>query len=134
VGDRAWLLSRTKSAELLIGVLFTAFGVVACGGDKVPTPTPPAGLEPVVSVVLSNYEFEPKRFTFTRGQTAGFVLTSADEVHTFTVAELNINWGVPKSAEATRERFTFDRTGEFRLVCSIPSHEGLGMVGTIVVK
>ena len=87
-----------------------------------------------VPVTLRNYAFEPKRFKFTAGQTVDFVLTSTDGVHTFTVRDLDIDWDSVTRAEVQTRGFTFTRAGEFKLVCTIPSHEGLGMVGTIIVE
>jgi len=61
-------------------------------------------------------------------------LSSADDVHTFTVKDLDINWTVRESEEPNVQTYTFDRAGTFQLICAIPGHQGFGMVGTIAVQ
>ena len=82
---------------------------------------------------MRNYLYEPKVLQFKAGETVEFHLLSADEPHTFTVKDLSINWVVPKEEEPQVQTFTFDKTGTFRLICTITGHEGSGMVGKITV-
>ena len=85
-----------------------------------------------VDVELRNYAFSPRKFEIRQGETVEFVLDSIDILHSFTVEELDIDWHLNKNDDLT-EKFTFDRPGEYRLICIIPGHEVLGMRGTIVV-
>jgi plastocyanin len=107
----------------------------ACGGDSA---SEPSGARPnpdgTLTVVHRNYAFEPKRLTFNIGETIEFRLESKDGIHTFTIDELDINWAVPSGPDPESQTFTFDRAGDFKLICVIPGHEGLGMVGTIQVR
>lgn len=107
-----------------------------CGGDGEPQPTPTAveSREGSVSVVLKNSAFEPERLRFSAGETVEFNLNSVDEVHTFTVEELGINWVVTKENEPQSYNFVFERPGTYNLVCVIPGHKADGMVGQIVVE
>ena len=112
----------------------------ACGGDGTPTATPTAtptsvtdGSVLLTPMILRNYAFNPDRLSFDVGDTVDFAMISADEAHTFTVQALGINWVVP-GGQTMNQEFTFTEAGEFRLVCVIPGHEALGMVGTIVVE
>ena len=108
---------------------------VACGGES---GSEPSGARPnpdgTLTVAHRNYAFEPKRLSFNVGETVTFQLKSVDDVHTFTVKELDVNWVVPSGPDSQSQTFTFDRAGTFRLICVIPGHEGLGMVGTIEVR
>lgn len=124
---------------VLVLAQFAALLLASCGGNADPSPTPantpatpPNGVIRV-EVNLHSYKFVPRVFQFNVGDTVEFVLTSTDAVHTFTVKGMGINWVEP-GGEAQTQRVTFDRPGEFRLVCTIPQHETLGMTGTIIVN
>ena len=93
----------------------------------------PEGEELTVVVELDNYSFNPRRFNVSVGDRIDFTLISLDELHTFTIEELDINWAV-SSQEPEKQRFTFDQPGTYELVCIIPPHEGLGMIGTVTVR
>ena len=116
--------------------LLLALFVVSCGGED-PAATWRSsdvlpGEELAVEVELRNYAFSPRNFELRQGDTIEFTLDSIDILHSFTVEELDIDWHLNKNDELT-ERYTFDRPGEYRLICIIPGHEVLGMRGTIVV-
>ena len=123
-------------AALVIATAFVLFiGVQACGGETGPTPTAAsADADGTLSVLHRNYAFEPKLLSFGVGETVEFQLNSKDEVHTFTVRELGVNWVVTQEAEPQAQSFTFDRPGTYKLICAIPGHEGSGMVGEITVE
>ena len=117
-------------------LLALAVVAAACGGED-PSATwrsadVPPGEELSVEVELRNYAFTPRKFEIRQGETVEFVLDSIDILHSFTVEELDIDWHLNQNDELTEE-FTFDRPGEYRLICIIPGHEVLGMRGTIVV-
>jgi plastocyanin len=123
-------------AALVITAAFVLFmGVQACGGETGPTPTAAsADADGTFSVLHRNYAFEPKRLSFGVGETVEFQLNSKDEIHTFTVRKLGVNWVVTQEAKPQAQSFTFDRPGTYRLICTIPGHEGSGMVGEITVE
>ncbi len=77
------------------------------------------------------HRFDPGDLTFDVGDTINFQLSAESELHTFTVAELEINQLV-LGATTAGFSFTFEQPGTFALVC-IP-HESLGMTGTITVQ
>jgi plastocyanin len=108
----------------------------ACGEEEAHTPTPTLTTGDVrqVPVELFAYGFKPKTLTFKVGETVEFVLTSKDIEHTFTVKKLEIDWDLPKRDETESQTFTFSKPGNFSLICTIPNHEALGMVGTITVQ
>ncbi len=84
-----------------------------------------------VRLTESPYRFGPSEFTFEAGQTVVLVLSSNREFHTFTIKELEISIDV-SAGDTETGRFTFDRPGEFELIC-IP-HRSLGMTGSITVR
>ena len=139
VGERCWLSNQAKHLSGIAIVLILWALVAACGGGggSEPTPTatrPATGDARPVSVTLSDFRFTPRRMSFTVGETVEFDLISVDEAHDFTVKELGIEWDVFEVNETQTQRFTFTRAGEFKLVCTVPGHGVLGMVGTIIVE
>ena len=143
-----------KNLILLLSALVAlTFTAVACGGGDDPEPTPrpkataakptaaPSGTAPsrdpnVVMVEnqdpggTGEYKFVPKDFTFKVGDTITFEMSGETEFHTFTVDELGIDEVVDGGEEVTFE-VTFDRPGEFELICI--THQAFGMIGTITV-
>ena len=124
-----WLLAA--GLALLLALL-----VVSCGGEDPAATWRSAdvlpGEELSVEVELRNYAFSPRKFELRQGETIEFIMDSVDILHSFTVEELDIDWHVNRNDVITEE-FTFDRPGEYRLICIIPGHEVLGMRGTIVI-
>lgn len=124
----------------LIVLSLAVFLVVAgCGGgqDKTPNPVGPTGTfganVKAITVELSSFKFEPKSLVFNSGDNVAFELVAKDIYHDFTVPELGIKWGLDRG-EKKVELFTFTQPGTFDLVCTVPGHEGAGMVGEIIVR
>ena len=86
-----------------------------------------------VNVALSNYKFEPRTYQFSKGDEVEFQLESDDGVHSFSIQKLDINWVIDSDKSQTR-RFIFTDPGKYKLVCLIPPHDSLGMIGTVIVK
>lgn len=116
-------------------MIATVLMATACAADDGPEPTAARpGDDGTLGVVHKNYAFEPERLVFRVGETVAFELSSADDVHTFTVKDLDINWSVRGGEGPNVQTYTFDRAGDFQLICAIPGHKGFGMVGTITVQ
>ena len=133
--DCRTLLVRLKNAHIVSIAIFALLTLYGCAsGDR----EDPIGVMPnddgTIEVILNNYAYEPESLLFELGETVEFRFTSEDEVHTFTVEELGINWVVPGKAKSQLQFFTFEKAGSFELICTIPGHEGLGMVGIIDVR
>ena len=135
IGNVTHLYRRLMQIAVFAGAILTIFSVAAgCGGPAGPTPTAAEAADGKLSVVLRNYAFEPERLRFEAGETVEFGLVSTDELHTFTVRDLGINWALPKTEEPEFRSFTFEKPGTYKLICAIPGHAGSGMVGEIVVE
>jgi plastocyanin len=78
-----------------------------------------------------SYAFDPSELTFSVGEKVEFKITAESEFHTFTVDDLGIDIAID-GGETETLTFTFDKPGEYELVC-IP-HQAQGMTGTITVK
>lgn len=86
-----------------------------------------------INVELSAFKFNPNTITIKKGQETTFTLTARDIFHTFTIEDLDVDTRL-KSGETKVIKITPDTAGEFRLKCTIPGHEQLGMSGTIIVE
>ncbi|MDP6063489.1 MAG: cupredoxin domain-containing protein [SAR202 cluster bacterium] len=78
-----------------------------------------------------DYKFDPNEFTFSVGEKVDFKILAESEFHTFTVDDLGIDVAIDAGDTETLT-FTFDKAGEYELIC-IP-HEALGMKGKITVE
>ena len=99
-------------------------------------PAPPAAATELAVDMTDNgglgpFEFDPVDFSFNTGETVNFTFTAESQLHTFTVADLDIDESV-NGGEVADFSFTFDKPGTCDLIC-IP-HQALGMVGTITVQ
>lgn len=128
--------SRVHFAKIVLG---PAIGIILlfCGKDSgessFDSASVPNGERPKVTVELENYSFNPRNFNLSIGDSVDFTLISMDELHTFTVEGLDIDWSV-SSQEPKENSFTFDQPGKYKLVCIIPPHQGMGMIGTVTVR
>jgi len=77
------------------------------------------------------YEFVPDEFNFKVGETVTFEMSAETEYHTFTVDDLGIDEDMD-AGETITFTYTFDRAGEFEIIC-VP-HQAFGMTGVIVVE
>ena len=79
----------------------------------------------------SPYSFEPDTFSFEVNKTYALTFTPPGEFHTFTVRDLGIDIFI-NAGEAVQVDVTPSKVGTFQLIC-VP-HEGLGMVGEVIVQ
>ena len=86
-----------------------------------------------VNVLLWNYQFEPRTYQFSSGELVEFNFKSNDGVHTFSIEQLGIDWVIDSDTPKIQS-YTFTEPGEYKLICLIPPHASLGMVGSIIVK
>lgn len=89
---------------------------------------------PEVTVVLTDFAFEPQKVTINRTEKTKLLLENRGSVeHTFSVPQLNVTSArVPPGTTGTLE-ITSPR-GPLRIICVIPGHEDSGMVGELVVE
>ena len=128
-------------------------GAMACGGSEaVPTPTKSAPqvtpaettggtttIGEIVNVVQTEepYAFVPDTFNFELNKTYTLHFPEPKEFHTFTVQDLTIEEAsivdiFINAGETVQQTITPTNVGTFKLTC-IP-HEGLGMVGQVIVQ
>lgn len=70
-----------------------------------------------VSVVAQAYSFNPPEIRLPEGATATFFLTSRDVLHGFQIENTNVNVELIPG-EVSSFQYTFDRPGEYRVVCN----------------
>lgn len=121
-------LSRNAPRAVSVGII--ACVTVACNGDSAPTAATPT--EGKLAVELRNFVYLPKDVSIKSGVPVTLSLISRDIDHTFTVNDLGIDRLV-KGGAVYSETFTFSKTGTFKIICTVPGHEGAGMTGSIIV-
>ena len=125
-----------RRLRTVLGMALILTLLVGCDGSgDVPVyrsaDTPP-GEALNVDVTFRNYSFAPRRFEVRVGDMVQFNLRSIDIIHNFTIQDLGIEWHVPKD-ETVQQSTVFNTPGQFRLICTIPGHESMGMLGVINV-
>lgn len=88
---------------------------------------------PVARVVTTEMEFSPASLKVAAGLPTEIIVDNRGDVaHTFSVNELGLEVKVSPGDEG---RLTLDApAAEYEFVCRILDHEGLGMVGQLVVS
>jgi cytochrome c oxidase subunit 2 len=146
----AWILpSIAIPIAFLVAITLTAFaiGIAVPGASgridpKAINTTPPFDKPGVrelapgryeVAVVAQTFLFDPKEIRVPVGATVTFVVTSRDVVHGFKINGTPVNMMVVPG-QISRMTATFDRPGEYLLVC----HEYCGgghhvMAGKVIV-
>ncbi len=114
-------------------------GLVACGGgdgEESPAPAPPAapvtaasGFTVKMEGTTGKYKYSPASFTISAGDSKNFKLVGDDELHTFTIKGLGIDWDLGPGETKTFS-FTFAQAGTYKVSCT-PHPE---MEGTITVQ
>lgn len=91
--------------------------------------------DPVGEVVLTEYRYEPPSINVKAGQKVKLSLRHGGTVvHDFTVPDIKFASGDIAPNEKKTVELTFKEPGIYRLLCTVPGHEALGMKGAVVVS
>ena len=99
-----------------------------CGGDDSVDVAPG-------TVVTTDYAFHPREVTAARGEVLT-VLNEGGVAHNLTVERGSMRVaGTSSFLAGDRERLRVEMTpGRYRILCTVPGHERLGMTGTLTVR
>lgn len=96
-----------------------------------------------LEIIVDSYSFTPNRFVVKENIPVELILKSVTWIvpHNFVLKSPEAAIRIEKeigAGETTNVRFTSTRLGEFKFTCTkkllfFPSHEALGMAGTLVV-
>jgi plastocyanin len=131
-------------------LLLAALGLVACGGDDdddegaatetTTTEEAAGGGGGATEVSMTEYAFEPKNLTVSRGDTITFT-NDGEEPHNYTIPDVKGRGDITtgdvdpgSSTQLTADLDPGNRPGPFGVVCTIPGHAAQGMEGTLTVK
>jgi uncharacterized cupredoxin-like copper-binding protein len=113
---------RAKAA--LLGSLIGAIVLTACG----------SGSPPELSVVMSDFAFEPKQLTLQPGQRATILLQNRGSMdHTFSIPDLRVASGNVAPGQTAKVEVA-GPARVYKFMCAIPGHDEQGMVGELRVQ
>jgi Cu+-exporting ATPase len=125
-------LRRLREAWFLGAVVLAAF--VLAGGVMAADRWIEAGASQV-EVVARNVAYDPADVRVKVGRTVVLSFRNEDPVFHDWEAEglANVDAGA-RPGQTQEIRFTIDRPGTYRVMCTVPGHAEAGMVGTLVVE
>lgn len=86
-----------------------------------------------VAVAGRSFAFEPEEVTVQAGEAIAIVLRSEDDVHDFTVDDLEVHV-TADSGSTSIGGLQVDDPGRYTFYCSVEGHREAGMEGTLVVE
>jgi plastocyanin len=139
IGMLRWL--RSLAAPLLAAAIVSLAG---CGGEDdqgAEAPEPGAPRPEAGEVAMTEYEFSPSDASVERGATIA-VSNEGSIAHNLTIergpdptTKSERLAGTATFGPGESEELTVDlKPGEYALVCTVPGHRELGMVGSIRVR
>lgn len=126
--QRRWVLTGLMVALLLV--------LTGCGRPAAPQGQQgAAGDAQDVRVTAREFSYSPADVTVSVNQPVRLTLVNEGvDIHDWSVPELGISTNVIQAGQQITIEFTPGRTGEFRVVCTVPGHEAAGMVGRLIVQ
>jgi len=91
-------------------------------------------VERKISVVGSNYAFNPKIIEVNQGEKVTITFQNAGGFHDFQIEGYGVGTEKINSGQEQSISFIADKTGSFVFYCSVGQHRAQGMVGTLIVK
>lgn len=87
-----------------------------------------------VTVKMTDFAFDPTEITVKAGRPVKIELSNEGAVvHDFSVPQIKYSSKDLAPREIKLIDVTFPQAGEYDLICTVPGHEALGMVGKIIV-
>ncbi len=102
-------------------------------------PAPPASTEAAgspaeITVVGSEFQFEPARSQVKQGENVTLLFKNEGALsHNLTIRRLGVATETIQGDEQDRIHFAPEMRGTFRFVCTVPGHKEAGMVGSLTV-
>lgn len=88
-----------------------------------------------ITVLGTEYALEPKNLSFVKGERIKLIfVNNGNFSHNIVIDELRVMSNtIPDGQQAVVE-FTADKTGSFKIYCSVGNHMALGMEGQVEIK
>src|SRR6266508_2339160 len=127
-GQHIWM-AAVSVAVIAIAVAPIAFGLL---GRSTSNATPAA--TQAVTITASEFKFSPSSIQVPLGQKVAFTLDNKGVVeHDITVPSLGEGHIHANAGQVATGELTFDKSGVYDFICSIPGHKEAGTKGTLTV-
>jgi plastocyanin len=131
VGFTVWWYNTDFLPEKNVG---DSSGTPAPGEEDVPETVVGEGMVEV-TVEGDEYSFSPATITVEEGKTVKLTFKNIGNVsHTWTIDVLNVDSGLVLPGRSQTVEFDAVGVGTYKIYCAVSGHEGVGMVGTLVVE
>lgn len=140
---------RRRRVLGLVTVLVLALLLAACGGggnkqqsssssssqSSSSSATTTSAQAREISVVLSDFSFEPQEIRVKSGERVKFVIKNDGSVpHDWHVDALNLSTPLVAAGQTATFEFTAGQAGTYDSYCAEPGHDVLGMVGKLIIE
>ncbi|MEF3306177.1 cupredoxin domain-containing protein [Paenibacillus sp. GYB003] len=112
-----------KKTIVYLLALIVALAVAACakkeepaGGSAAPASAPATG---ELKITATNWKFDKTEYRVKQGETLKVTLDSKEGAHGIKIDKLGVDVGTNQSKDVT-----FDKKGEYTIICSIPCGAG----------
>ena len=82
----------------------------------------------------SSFKYDPDTITVNKGDIVKIIFKDTDGRHNLLIDSYGITSKVLSSGKEESLEFIADKTGSFKMYCSLPGHEDNGMVGKLIVN
>ena len=114
----------------LLGRAPLALAALAAAGVLAACTSPP----PEVPVTIADFSIEPAKISIQRAQkTVLKIQNTGSSEHNISIQQLNVATGLLGPGKTFNLEVTAPR-GPLKMICSLPGHEGRGMVAEIAVE
>lgn len=139
------VVSVFQRLGMVVALLVLALVVAACGGgggnqqssssSSTQSSQSSGGEVQRIEVSGTDFAYTPNNLTVQRGVPVEIVFKNDGRVkHDLVVRDLNVASESISPGQTTTIRFTPERAGQYRIVCTEPGHEASGMVATLTVQ
>ncbi len=112
--------------------------LAGCGSEQAGETPIPDDVDRTIEIIARDMRFAPNTIFLRPGEKVALVLDNPDSIiHDLTIDDFNgesLKIEAQPRSKAVLVLDVPETPGEYRFYCSVPGHEALGMVGTLIVE